>query len=145
MELKPLCNMVPLSSGSGLQSCMLQSSLSTPQSLDWLLHCLILNLVPPPHEAVHSLHSDHSSVVLRFAAGQHNMCIGGNSVCVCVCVCVYVYMFVCACMCICGRFNVCVIVVEWMDWDLQTYKKYFCWNASIIEDVSFLLLGHKPH
>lgn len=108
--------MVPLSSGSGLQSCMLQSSLSTSQSLDWLLHCLILNLVPPPHEAVHSLHSDHSSVVLRFAAGQH--------------------------------ISVLMCVSLWwigMDWDLQTYIKYFCWNASIIEDVSFLLLGHKPH
>ena len=122
--------MVPLSSGSGLQSCMLQSSLSTSQSFDWLLHCLILNLVPPPHEAVHSLHSDHSSVVLRFAAGQHIMCIGGNSVCVCVCVCVCVH--VCVCMCICGCFNVCVIVVEWDGLGLANVQKIYVFAGMLL-------------
>lgn len=62
---------LPLSSGSGLQSWLLQASCWLSQ-LDWP-HCLVLNLVPPPQDLVQGLHSPHSPVL-------------GETVCVCACI-----------------------------------------------------------
>lgn len=54
---------LPINSGSGLQSCILQDLLSVSQLLPPSVQPLLLNCVPLPHDSVHSLQSVHSDEV----------------------------------------------------------------------------------